>query len=226
MECENFFMNVVYELCIFLILILFFLQELLGIVCFLDIVYIKLVVMYCNGIFLQILVDYLFYVQKIEVGMIKFWILKVDIVVLVKQIIDFFYELVEIEGINFMVELLNELFLLWIDVEKISLVICNLLFNVFKYIFLNGKVIFKMNCIEIDGYLFCSIIILDIGKGILEELWGRIFELFIIGENIFLFFNKVGIGLCIVKNYDGFLLWYGEFGQYFWKGQYFYIIDF
>lgn len=57
-----------------------------------------------------------------------------------------------------------------------------------------------MNRIEIDGYSFCSIIISDTGKGIPEELRGRIFESFITGENTPLFSNKVGIGLRIVKN--------------------------
>lgn len=83
---------------------------------------------------------------------------------------------------------------------KISSAIRNLLSNAFKYTSPNGKVIFKMNRIEIDGYSFCSIIISDTGKGIPEELRGRIFESFITGENTPLFSNKVGIGLRIVKN--------------------------
>lgn len=65
---------------------------------------------------------------------------------------------------------------------KISSAIRNLLSNAFKYTSPNGKVIFKMNRIEIDGYSFCSIIISDTGKGIPEELRGRIFESFITGE--------------------------------------------
>ena len=132
--------------------------------------------------------------------MIKLRISKVDIVVLAKQITDPFHELAETEGINFTVESLNEPLLLWIDVEKISSAIRNLLSNAFKYTSPNGKVIFKMNRIEIDGYSFCSIIISDTGKGIPEELRGRIFESFITGENTPLFSNKVGIGLRIVKN--------------------------
>ena len=145
--------------------------------------------MYRNGTSLQTLVDHLLYVQKIEAGMIKLRISKVDIVVLAKQITDSFHELAETEGINFTVESLNEPLLLWIDVEKISSAIRNLLSNAFKYTSPNGKVIFKMNRIEIDGYSFCSIIISDTGKGIPEELRGRIFESFITGENTPLFSN-------------------------------------
>lgn len=58
---------------------------------------------------------------------------------------------------------------------KISSAIRNLLSNAFKYTSPNGKVIFKMNRIEIDGYSFCSIIISDTGKGIPEELTGEDF---------------------------------------------------
>ena len=46
--------------------------------------------------------------QKIEAGMIKLRISKVDIVVLAKQITDPFHELAETEGINFTVESLND----------------------------------------------------------------------------------------------------------------------
>lgn len=200
MERENFFTNAAHELRTPLTLILSPLQELLGTVRPSDTVYTKLAAMYRNGTSLQTLVDHLLYVQKIEAGMIKLRISKVDIVVLAKQITDSFHELAETEGINFTVESLNEPLLLWIDVEKISSAIRNLLSNAFKYTSPNGKVIFKMNRIEIDGYSFCSIIISDTGKGIPEELRGRIFESFITGENTPLFSNKVGIGLRIVKN--------------------------
>lgn len=200
MERENFFTNAAHELRTPLTLILSPLQELLGTVRPSDTVYTKLAAMYRNGTSLQTLVDHLLYVQKIEAGMIKLRISKVDIVVLAKQITDPFHELAETEGINFTVESLNEPLLLWIDVEKISSAIRNLLSNAFKYTSPNGKVIFKMNRIEIDGYSFCSIIISDTGKGIPEELRGRIFESFITGENTPLFSNKVGIGLRIVKN--------------------------
>lgn len=200
MERENFFTNAAHELRTPLTLILSPLQELLGTVRPSDTVYTKLAAMYRNGTSLQTLVDHLLYVQKIEAGMIKLRISKVDIVVLAKQITDSFHELAETEGVNFTVESLNEPLLLWIDVEKISSAIRNLLSNAFKYTSPNGKVIFKMNRIEIDGYSFCSIIISDTGKGIPEELRGRIFESFITGENTPLFSNKVGIGLRIVKN--------------------------
>lgn len=200
MERENFFTNAAHELRTPLTLILSPLQELLGAVQPSDAIYNKLTTMYRNGTSLQTLVDHLLYVQKIEAGMIKLRISKVDIVVLAKQITDSFGELADVKGFNFTVELLKEPLLLWIDVEKVSSAIRNLLSNAFKYTSPNGNVTLKMDRVEIDDFSFCSIIVSDTGKGIPEELQGRIFESFITGENTPLFSNKVGIGLRIVKN--------------------------
>lgn len=200
MERENFFTNAAHELRTPLTLILSPLQELLGAVPPSDSAYNKLVAMYRNGTSLQTLVDHLLYVQKIEAGMIKLRISKIDIGILAMQISDSFRELAEVKGFNFTVELLTEPLLLWIDVEKVSSAIRNLLSNAFKYTSPNGKVTFKMGRVEIDECSFCSIIVSDTGNGIPEELQGRIFESFITGENTPLFSNKVGIGLRIVKN--------------------------
>ena len=200
MERENFFTNAAHELRTPLTLILSPLQELLGGVQPSDSAYSRLVTMYRNGTSLQTLIDHLLYVQKIEAGMVKLRVSKVDIVVLVKQITDSFRELAEVRGLNFVVELLDDSLLLWVDVEKISSAIRNLLSNAFKYTSSNGSVAFRMGRIEVDGYSFCSIIVSDTGKGIPDELQERIFESFITGENTPLFSNKVGIGLRIVKN--------------------------
>lgn len=200
MERENFFTNAAHELRTPLTLILSPLQELLGAVHPPDTVYNKLAAMYRNGTSLQTLVDHLLYVQKIEAGMIKLRLSKVDIVVLAKQISDSFRELAKVKGLDFTVDLLAEPLWLWIDVEKVGSAIRNLLSNAFKYTSPNGNVTLRMNRVEIDEYSFCSIIVSDTGKGIPTELQGRIFESFITGENTPLFSNKVGIGLRIVKN--------------------------
>lgn len=200
MERENFFTNAAHELRTPLTLILSPLQELLGAVHPSDTAYNKLADMYRNGTSLQTLVDHLLYVQKIEAGMIKLRLSKVDIVVLAKQISDSFRELAKVKGLDFTVDLLAESLWLWIDVEKVGSAIRNLLSNAFKYTSPNGNVTLRMNRVEIDEYSFCSIIVSDTGKGIPTELQGRIFESFITGENTPLFSNKVGIGLRIVKN--------------------------
>lgn len=199
-EREKFFTNAVHELRTPLTLILSPLQEMLGTVDASDTIYEKLSIMYRNGASLQTLVDHLLYVQKIEAGMVKLRISRVDIVALMADITDSFRSMAETRGLNFAVELLQEPLLLWIDVEKITSAVRNLLSNAFKYTLPNGNVTVKMSRIQIDGFSFCRLLVSDTGKGIPEELQGRIFESFITGENTPLFSNKVGIGLRIVKN--------------------------
>lgn len=200
LERENFFTNAAHELRTPLTLILSPLQELLSAINPSDKTYDQLSIMYRNGTALQTLVDHLLYVQKIEAGMITLKISEVDIVALAKEVTDSFRAMAEAKGFNFTVELLPEPLLLWIDVEKIISAIRNLLSNAFKYTSRQGNVAFIMHRIEIDGYSFCSLTVSDTGKGIPEELQGRIFESFITGENTPLFSNKIGIGLRIVKN--------------------------
>lgn len=99
-----------------------------------------------------------------------------------------------------MAELSNELSPSRTDAEKTSLVTCNPPLNVPKHILLNGKATPKTNCTETDGHLPRSTTTLDIGKGTLEEPWGRTPELPTIGENIFPPLNKAGTGPCTAKN--------------------------
>lgn len=199
-EREKFFISAAHELRTPLTLILSPLQELLSTVRSTDALYGKLVSMYRSGTSLQTLVDHLLYVQKIEAGMVKLQISKTDIVGLVKQITDSFRELADSKEFNFTVELLHEPLWLWVDVEKISAAVRNLLSNAFKYTSQKGNVTFRMERVEVDSCSYCSLMVSDTGKGIPEELQGRIFESFITGKDTPLFSNKIGIGLHIVKN--------------------------
>lgn len=200
MERENFFTNAAHELRTPLTLILSPLQELLHTINPSDIIYEKLSMMYRNGASLHTLVDHLLYVQKIEAGMIKLRISQVDIVKLVEDVIDSFKAMVAANGFDFVIELPQEEIRLWIDVEKITSAIRNILSNAFKYTSPHGKVRFLVERVEIDGCLFCKVLVSDTGKGIPEELQERIFDSFITGESTPLHSTKVGIGLRIVKN--------------------------
>lgn len=199
-EREKFFISAAHELRTPLTLILSPLQELLSTVHPTDAIYSRLVSMYRSGTSLQTLVNHLLYVQKIEAGMVQLRISKTDIVGLAEQLTDSFRELADAKGFNFTVELPNGPLWLWVDVEKISAAIRNLLSNAFKYTSTNGDVKFKLERVEIDNCPFCSLMVSDTGKGIPEELQGRIFESFVTGEDIPSFSNKIGIGLYIVKN--------------------------
>lgn len=199
-EREKFFTNVAHELRTPLTLILSPLQELLHSVNSSDAIYEKLSMMYRNGASLHTLVDHLLYVQKIEAGMVKLSISQVDIVKLASGVADSFKAMAVTNSIDFEIEFPQDEIQLWIDIEKITSAMRNILSNAFKYTSPEGKVRFSIEQIEIDDCRFCKLMVSDTGKGIPEELQERIFESFITGENIPLHSTKVGIGLRIVKN--------------------------
>lgn len=200
MERENFFTSAAHELRTPLTLILSPLQELLQYVKASDPLYSKLYTMYKNGASLHTLVDQLLYVQKIEAGMVKLRLSEADIVGLVKEVAESFRQMAGVKGFTFNVQLPDDPVYLWIDTEKITSSVSNLLSNAFKYTSPNGEVLLSLTRMERDGKGFCRITVSDTGTGIPDELQKRIFDSFITGDNSPAFSTKVGIGLRIVKN--------------------------
>lgn len=200
MERENFFTSAAHELRTPLTLILSPLQELLQYIKASDPLYSKLYTMYKNGASLHTLVDQLLYVQKIEAGMVKLRLSEADIVGLVKEVAESFRQMAGVNGVTFNVQLPDDPVYLWIDTEKITSSVSNLLSNAFKYTSPNGEVLLSLTRMERDGKGFCRITVSDTGTGIPDELQKRIFDSFITGDNSPAFSTKVGIGLRIVKN--------------------------
>lgn len=200
MEREKFFTNAAHELRTPLTLILSPLQELLHNLKPSDAMFEKLQIMYRNGSSLHTLVDHLLYVQKIEAGMVKLSLSKANIVKLASGEATRFCQLAEAKEFNYTIDLPSEPVWLWIDVEKITLAIRNLLSNAFKYTSPKGNIILCIDQTEIDGKPYCRVMVSDSGKGIPYELQEHIFDSFITGENTPLLSSKVGIGLRIVKN--------------------------
>lgn len=200
MERENFFTSAAHELRTPLTLILSPLQELLQQTKNTEPLYNKLLAMYKNGSSLHTLVDHLLYVQKIEAGMVKLRLSEVDAVCLVKEVCASFTQIAELKGFRFDVNLPQEACLLWMDAEKISSAVRNLLSNAFKYTQPGGTVLLSVSRAVQDGKGYCRITVSDTGTGIPDELQGRIFDSFITGKNTPAFSSKVGIGLRIVKN--------------------------
>lgn len=200
MERENFFTSAAHELRTPLTLILSPLQELLQYIKASDPLYSKLYTMYKNGTSLHTLVDQLLYVQKIEAGMVKLRLSEADIVGLVKEVAESFCQMAGVKGFTFNVQLPDDPVYLWIDAEKITSSVSNLLSNAFKYTSPNGEVLLSLTRMEQDGKGFCRITVSDTGTGIPDELQKRIFDSFITGDNSPAFSTKVGIGLRIVKN--------------------------
>lgn len=200
MERENFFTGAAHELRTPLTLILSPLQELLQQTKPTEPLYNKLLTMYKNGASLHTLVDHLLYVQKIEAGMVKLQLSEVDVVRLVKEVSASFTQIAELKGFRFDVNLPSGSCMLWIDAEKISSALRNLLSNAFKYTQPGGTVLLSVSRTVKDGRGYCRITVSDTGTGIPDELQGRIFDSFITGKNTPAFSTKVGIGLRIVKN--------------------------
>lgn len=199
-ERENFFMNAAHELRTPLTLVLSPLKGLLSQKGTSDKDYQTLNMMLESGHSLQRLVDDLLCVQKIDAGMMKLKISKIDIVSVVKEVVESFKQLAGSRNLDFGMESTQESIILWIDVEKIVSAIRNLISNAFKYTLAKGKICLLISEIEIDNIKFCRIDVVDNGIGISEEFQNKIFDSFVTGEADPAFSTKIGIGLYIVKN--------------------------
>lgn len=199
-ERENFFTSAAHELRTPLTLILSPLQEILQHTDRTEPLYSKLVTMYKNGSSLHTLVDHLLYVQKIEAGMVKLHLSEVNVVELVRDISDSFNQVAELKKFCFEVSLPVTPLVLWMDVEKISSAIKNILSNAFKYTSSGGKVALFVGREVKDGKEFCRISVSDTGVGIDKNFQERIFDSFITGDANPGFSTKIGVGLRIVKN--------------------------
>lgn len=200
MERENFFTNTAHELRTPLTLILSPLQELLHTLQPTDAMYPKLQTIYQNSASLHTLVDHLLYVQKIEAGMVELHLSETDIVELTQGVATSFRQLAEVNRVDFQVHLPQAPLFLWIDLKKITSALQNLLSNAFKYTPSGGCITLHLDRTEVDGMSFCRIVVADTGKGIPQELQGRIFDSFITGTNEPMLSTKVGIGLRIVRH--------------------------
>lgn len=199
-ERENFFTNAAHELRTPLTLILSPLQRLLYKVKPSDVIYDSLKVMYKNGTSLHTLVDELLYLQKAEAGMVKLKLTETDLAKVVKAVTDSFIQLAEENEIKFTVNISIKPVSVWIDIDKISAAIRNLLTNAFKYTSSEGEIEVSLEEQEVDEKTYMRIKVSDNGSGIPEMLQERIFETFVTGENLPSFSSKMGIGLRIVKN--------------------------
>ena len=199
-ERENFFTNVSHELRTPLTLILSPLQELLQTERLSQALQNKLSLVYNNATSLSTLVNQLLYVQKIEAGMVQLHLSKVEIVALVRKVMDSFRQMVEIKSTEYVLDSGISSLELWIDAGKIESALKNLLSNAFKYTPNNGVIRVSLEEKEVDGKMFCLLSVSDNGPGIAEDLQERIFDSFITGENDPSFSTRMGIGLRIVKN--------------------------
>lgn len=199
-EREKFFTYAAHELRTPLTLVLSPLQELLHRKKQGDPDYKTLSLMYENGHSLHRLVDDLLSVQKIEAGMMKLSLSEVKIVSLLKEIADAFRQAMATGGIEFRVDMPEKDISLWVDAEKVTSAVRNLLSNALKYTGAGGSITLSVTETVMDEKEYCRIVVSDTGKGIPFDLQQRVFESFVTGDAAPSFSTKMGIGLRIVKN--------------------------
>lgn len=199
-ERENFFTGVAHELRTPLTLILSPLMGLLHLTKANDPIYLQLERMYKNGTSLQALVNQLLYVQKIEAGMVKLQLSEVDFISLVKETVDAFHTLADSQHCTLSTSFSISTLSMWVDVEKVTSAIRNLLSNAFKYTPSGGRISVAITQKTIDERDFCILSVADTGMGMSKTEQEHIFDSFITGVGKPNYSTKVGIGLFIVRN--------------------------
>lgn len=135
--------------------------------------------------------------RKIENGKMRLHISKVDLNALVNSLYREFRLLAEEKEISFTWEQKNENLFLWVDKEKLEIVIRNILSNAFKFTPAGGSIYMSIGSTE-DGK--CYIRVEDTGVGIPQNKLSEIFERFSQGENAKnAVYPGTGIGLALAK---------------------------
>jgi len=135
--------------------------------------------------------------RKVQSGKMKLSVSKVDVVKLTKEIGKYFIGLAQEKNIEITINSDTEELYAWLDVEKIDIVIYNILSNAFKFSPRDTSI--RVQVTSIDNEFF-SISITDQGYGIPKEKVPEIFQLYYEGdkrsENNM---KGTGIGLALSK---------------------------
>ncbi|PWE00327.1 hybrid sensor histidine kinase/response regulator transcription factor [Marinilabilia rubra] len=156
----------------------------------------KIQLVYQHATRLYNLVNQLLEFRKIEAGKIKLQVGNHNIVSFVADICEAFEELAETRNITFKKQLKLKEPELYFDIERLSVVVNNLLSNAFKFVGTPGQVEVLLSETKAE----VNILIKNNGKGISDEDIKHLFERFYqatekrsVGSS--------GIGLALVKNY-------------------------
>nr|WP_294899032.1 hybrid sensor histidine kinase/response regulator transcription factor [uncultured Pedobacter sp.] len=134
--------------------------------------------------------------RKIQSGNVQLKYTEVEIVTLVKEIADYFRDVADEKGINFLIHADVETCTVFLDEEKLDIVIYNLLSNAFKFTPAGKTIEIKINCSGISDKF--TIEIIDEGVGVPEHQLSEIFELYYEAENQIE--KGSGIGLALAKS--------------------------
>jgi len=142
-------------------------------------------------------VNQLLDLRKVQSGKTALKVQEVEIITFIKDGIGYFKELIEKRQLTVLVESqLRELWV-WLDVDKIDIVLYNLLSNAIKFSPDNSKIVINIKQGLNKEF---TIDMVDEGPGITESELTEIFKLYYEGENRPENFSKgTGIGLALTK---------------------------
>lgn len=127
-----------------------------------------------NGQRILRLVNQIMEMRKLDRGQVKLQAAETNIYVFIKEIVSSFDHIIAERNIEFLVELAENLPVVWIDQEKLDKVIFNVLSNAFKYTPKSGKIMLKVD--TENEYLRFRIV--DNGPGIPKDQQDVIFNRF------------------------------------------------
>ena len=148
---------------------------------------------------LHALINQILQFRKAETGNMKINVQELDVVPVIKSIYSNYNLLAEKKNIVFQLEQPNEL-IGWLDIEKIEIVLNNLISNAFKYSPDNGTIDLKVFETKDAELSWVNISVTDTGIGISKEDLANIFDRFYRIGKISVNQSGIGIGLALTKN--------------------------
>lgn len=149
-----------------------------------------------NSLRLMKLINQLLDFRKIETGNMKLNASKTNLIDFVTNVCNPFHELAEINNIDFKTSFSIHTQELWIDREKLEVIINNLLSNAFKHIEESGRI--EAGLYEEEDEILLTVS--DNGPGIAKTDIDFVFDRFYRGENSVMQ-GSSGIGLALVKQF-------------------------
>lgn len=145
-------------------------------------------------------VDQMLMVQKMEVGMVKLHIDRVNLAAIVQHVVEEFSSLLRLKEMDCRMENVSAPVEVMADEKYLSVAVRNIISNAIKYTPEHGHIIVKVythNRMETD---YACVSVTDDGPGIKETDQAGLFDLFTTTANEPTFSTKLGVGLRVVKH--------------------------
>lgn len=149
---------------------------------------------------LQILIDELLELTRLENAAIPLKAKKEDLVKLLRGLFFSFESIAKQKNINLFFSSESDSIICWVDRDKLEKIIDNLLSNAFKFTTDNGTITLEVKNLKEQSEEFAMVKIIDNGIGISEEKLDKIFDRFYqVDDSSIKNYSGSGIGLALVK---------------------------